>query len=316
MDDEMRHHQTVDRLGQAPNNLFLPVSESMLRDLRAKQAMPWSGVPTFLPTWSKACRDEGGGQGLAWGWYELIAGPTGAGKTILALNQVARALRDNVSCLFFSLEMSCAQLLTRLRAIVSGQEITHLETGRYFRADEAEEADCALMELPGSLYVNTEPIWKLSDIREVMEVHRETDGVRLFVVDYAQLVEPSGSDKKLYEAMASISSQLRHEAKRLGAVCIALSQLNRSSTAGDSRPSVDGLFGSSRFGFDADQVLILDTRREVNEIKRTERRKLLLAKNRHGPTLELPLEFDKSCLRWRELLPDEQASYSNGKIRP
>ena len=254
-------------------------------------------MKTSLLKWNRACRGEGGGLGLAHGWYVIVAGLTGTGKTLLALNLVATALKSGVSVLFVSLEMSWEQLATRLRPIVSGIEVSHLEWGPYFKPKEAETADRRILELPGALYVNTEAVWRLPDIRHALEHHAER-GVRLVILDYAQLIAPDGSDRKLFEAMSEISSQLRFEAKRLGIVCVVLSQLNRSATRERlSPPTIDGLFGSSRFGFDADQVLALDySKRERDPIRRTERTRLLLLKNRHGPALvgesAISVEFD------------------------
>ena len=265
---------------------FEPVSASRLAALRERQQKETPVVQTFLPRWNRACRGEGGGLGLAYGWYVLLAGLTGTGKTLLALNLVATALTSGVSILFVSLEMSWEQLVTRLRPIVSGVEVSHLEWGPYFRPEKAEAADRAILEQPGALYFNTEAIWRLKDIRHALEHHAER-GVRLVILDYAQLVAPDGSDRKLFEAMSEISSQLRYEAKRLGVVCVVLSQLNRSATRErQSPPTIDGLFGSSRFGFDADQVLALDySKRDRDPLRRAERTRLLLLKNRHGPAL-------------------------------
>lgn len=284
------------------------MSEAMLAHLRERQEGEPEVLPTFLPSWNRASRDEGGGKGLALGWYIVLAGLTGAGKTLLALNLVSKALREGRSVLFFSLEMSWAQLCTRLRAIVSGEDVTSLEWGDGYCPGLAEEVDEQLLHLPGALYLNTEPIWRLEDIREVMASYRRESNVELVVVDYAQLVEPSGSNERLYAAMSNISSQLRHAAKRLNVVTVALSQMNRSSTRERSRkPTVDSLFGSSRFGFDADQVAALDySRREVDDLHRVERTWLNVVKNRHGPSVEIPVALEKRNLRIEEARPDEE----------
>lgn len=294
---------------------FPPVGDVLLRELRRRQAKPPETVETPFPSWNRACRGEGGGRGLAAGWYVLVAGLTGAGKTLLALNLVASALRQGVNVLYFSLEMSWEQLVTRLRPIIAGGEVTHTEWGAYFDPEQAKAADDAILELPGTLYVNTEPIWKLEDIRDAMEYAHRADGVRLFVVDYAQLVEPSGSDRALFEAMASISSQLRFMAQHLRVVTVALSQLNRAATRErKAPPTIDGLFGSARFGFDADQVLALDySTLERDAERRLENTQILLLKNRHGPQVTIPIQFNYGTLQARELLPHEGPSDAVGR---
>jgi len=283
----------------------------LLRDLRQRQKQDPDALSTFSDSWNRASRDEGGGQGLAFGWYVLLSGLTGAGKTLLALNLLAEALRAGTNVLYFSLEMSWEQLATRLRSIVTGCDVTKVEWGSRYNSKEAAKADEAISRLPGNLYLNREPIWRLDDIGTVMEVHRSQHDTRLVIVDYAQLVEPAGSDRALFEAMSEVSSSLRFYAKKLDAVTVALSQMNRTSTRErDRRPTVDGLFGSSRFGFDADQVLMLDhSRREKDEPNRVERTYLEMVKNRHGPAISIPVELDKRNLQIREALPDEEGEW-------
>lgn len=284
-----------------------PVTADFLADLRERQAAPPEVLETPWPTWNRASRDEGGGQGLARGWYLVVAGATGHGKTLLALNLVASALRQGVSVAFFTLEMSKEQLQTRLRSIVTGRDITALEWGPNFDPETAAEADRTFMQLPGALYRNAEPIWRLDDIRDEMaRLKRESD-VGLAVVDYAQLVDPAGSDAELFAKMSDISSQLRYSAKALDVVTVALSQMNRSSTRErDRSPTVDGLFGSSRFGFDADQVAVLDySQRETDDVERVTRTWLAMVKNRHGPSVEIPVALEKQNLQLREARDDE-----------
>lgn len=298
-----------------PNEAFTSINDLLLSGLRQRQLEGVPVVPTFLDTWNRVSRGQGAGEGLAAGWYAMIAGLTGAGKTLVALNLVARALEEGHGVLFFSLEMDPDTLCTRLRSIVSGVDITRVEPGDKYSLEDARDADQQILDLPGTCYLNEEPIWRLEDIRKVMAFHRKTADVSLVVVDYAQLVEPSGNDRELFQAMSHISAQLRHAAKKLDLVTVALSQLNRSSTADRSRkPTIDGLYGSSRFGFDADQVLVLDySRRDREDRHRTERTWLNLVKNRHGPATEIPVEFDYSTLQVREARPHEEGSWPGAR---
>lgn len=310
--DEIRERsEQLDRQLEPPNDRLVRVSDNLLQRLRWQQEDGAETVPTYLESWNRACRDEGGGQGLALGWYVVVAGLTGAGKTLVGLNLAAEALRTGENVLYFSLEMSWQQLCSRLRAITAGTDITEVEWGPHRSEEAAREADRELLNLPGDLYLNIEPIWKLNDVLEVLEVHRNQCDVTLAVVDYAQLVSPAGADRKLFEKMSHISSQLRYAAQKFDVVTVALSQLNRSSTADRGRkPTVDGLFGSSRFGFDADQVAVLDySRREKDEVHRIERTWINLVKNRHGPAVEIPVALEKKNLRIREAKPHEESEW-------
>jgi replicative DNA helicase len=241
----------------------------------------------------------------------VVAGATGAGKTLVGgLNLVAEALRHGESVLYLSLEMTWKQLVTRLRAIVAGVDVRTIEWGARFDSTAAAGADDELLKLPGTLYYNSLPVWRLEDVRELMESYATIGGCRFFVVDYIQLVAPGGRER-LYEATMLISQQLRYAAQECDAVCVALSQYNRSTSADRGRkPMVQGLLGGSSLENDSSQVLLLDhTRRKRDEIARTEKTWLLLAKNRHGPQCEIPIEFDYRTLRVREALPDEEETW-------
>lgn len=290
---------------------FRPLSAVELDDLRWQQTEGADALETFLPTWNRASRDRGGGKGIAYGWYVLLSGLTGSGKTLLALNLIARALDQGENVLLFSLEMSREQCITRLRPIVTGEDVTRLERGSRFDIDAAFEADEAILDLPGTLHLNKEPIWELEDIGSVMEVYAKSHDVGLFVVDYVQLVSPAGRDSRLFEAMSEVSSTLRYQAQKVEAVTVALSQLNRSATRERKQtPTVDGLFGSSRFAFDADQVLSLDySRREEVAGARKERTWIKMLKNRHGPSVDIPVLLDKSNLQFREAHEGEEDAW-------
>lgn len=276
---------------------FRLVDAQMLGAVRKAQECEPEYVRTPWRSLNLACRGEGGGRGMGFGWYVLFAGLTGAGKTLAALNMVDAALRQGVNVLYFSLEMSHAQLLTRLRAIASGADILGLEWGSRFDAEQAAAADRRILERPGRLFVNTAPIHELRDVREVIREHARSRDVRLVVVDYAQLVSPTGRDADLFAKMAEVSAQLRFEAQSEHVVCLALSQLNRNR--GDEI-SLDSIFSSSRFAFDADLVLGLSFHRELDNIRRRATTELLVLKSRHGPAPRIPVEIDYSTFRIRE----------------
>ena len=93
----------------------------------------------------------------------------------------------------------------------------------------------------------------------------------------------------------------------LNVITICLSQFNRETHRRRGRPTIHDLMGGSAIENDSDQVLLLDH----TSIQRTPApldgwdADLLLAKNRHGPSVSVPIRFDTRTLRFRELMPDE-----------
>ena len=94
-----------------------------------EQEGPVDAIPTPLPTWNKHCRDAGGGIGLALGWHVTVAASTGSGKSLMAINMGAEALRRGEPVGFLSLEMSLGQLTTRLYAALTDTPVQRIEDG-------------------------------------------------------------------------------------------------------------------------------------------------------------------------------------------
>ena len=68
---------------------------------------------------------------------------------------------------------------------------------------------------------------------------------------------------------------------------------------------MQGLFGASGLENDGHQVALIDHSR-YEKTEGGARTWLLVAKNRHGPDIEIPVWFDHRSLAVREALPDEE----------
>lgn len=286
------------------------LSPSYVREHFRRQQEPVDAIPTPLDPWTRQCRDEGGGEGLAPGWHVVVAGATGKGKSLLAENIGAHALVEGESVGFISYEMSGAQLATRLYAIATETPVRRLERGSSFSPASAERAAERLAELTAGarFFVNEHPLRGIHEGLELMRALHEEHGVRLFIVDYLQLAQPHGAESE-YQAVSDVSRLVRQFAVERQVVTIGLSQLNRSTSANRAdSPLVEGLKSTSSLEQDADQVLLLDHSRYERERADQDlaRTWLLLAKNRHGATGEIPILWDYSTLRVREALPDEE----------
>lgn len=272
---------------------------------------PADSIPTPLESWNRHCRDEGGGLGLAPGWFVIVGGGTGHGKSLLALNLAAGAVRQEFSPGFVSLEMSVSQLRSRLFAILTGTPITNLERGEAHDPTQADAVVSYLEDLRKrsgvSLFTNLEPLSQLDEVLDLMTAWKEEKGVRLFFVDYLQLIG-FGDEDRLYREVTRISRAIRHFARKHLVTVVALSQFNRSTSANRSEsPIPQSLIGSSSLENDADQVLLLDHSRYQREADgRSARSWAILAKNRHGGNGEIPVCWDYGTLQVREALPDEE----------
>ena len=277
-------------------------------ELVAEKLQPPDAAGTPFPSWSKACRDEGAGIGLARGWHVTLAASSGAGKSILGANIARAAVENGEHVGMLSLEMSMRQLDTRQLAIISGEAVRDLEPGHGFQEPSLRRALERVKEIDrtagGRIYRSPELLRGIADIESTITFLRDSPaGCRIFVLDYLQLVANPNDP----EAITDASHRVRQLARDLNVITICLSQFNRETHRRGGRPTIHDLMGGSAIENDSDQVLILDH----SSIQQTPApldgwdADLLLAKNRHGPNVSVPIRFDTRTLRFRERMPDE-----------
>ena len=131
--------------------------------------------------------------------------------------------------------------------------------------------------------------------RRLMDRH----GLGLIVIDYLQLLRsPSkrAQENRQIE-IAEISGGIKALAKELGIPIIVLAQLNRESEKrGDGKPRISDLRESGSIEQDADVVGLLYrsayyAKDEEEKAEKAGEAALIIAKQRNGPTGEVPLTF-------------------------
>lgn len=290
--------------GQDPPPVTFDVlDERRLSALLDQKLRPVEAIPTPFPLWNKHCRDEGGRTGLAMGWHVLGAARTGVGKSVLALNLAACAMRAGHTVCFLSLEMAQPQVETRLMAILSSEPVARLEKGPTFEPDAYARAARRVVEVlrtGGRFVTNREPLHGLDAVVLSIRFNHAVHGARFFVVDYLQLAGNPNDP----ESITAISHAVRREARELQIVTFGLSQFNRQTSVANEPPSIHGLMGGSELENAADQIVLVDHSKVATGVDCWTSR-ILLAKNRHGPTGAVPMRFDAKTLQMRELLDDE-----------
>lgn len=283
---------------------LVAITVGIFEGMMEKASQPVDAMPTMWNTWNRACRMYGGGQGLARGWHVVAAGGAGAGKSLIALNMTAEALRNGHSVGWVSLEMSREQLLLRLLGIATGRKLRDLEPGASFDPGAFTAASYSFMdrlEVSGAhLWMAERPSRDLQSVNQLMR--RAVDaGCRLVIVDYAQLVSVAGA--KLDDAMRQVSAGVQSVAYRDDVNTLLLSQMNRSTTSDKGAPpTIFGLAGSSAIENDADQVLLIDQSAKTEDLY-GKNFNILLEKNRHGPNASIAVRMDTLTLQLLEQTP-------------
>lgn len=255
--------------------------------------------------------------GLQPGEMIVIAARPSMGKTSLAMNiaeHVAVHSREPVGV--FSLEMTAEALVMRL--LCSLARVNH----HSIREGSMQEKDLArILEATGSLasaplYIDDTAGLGILQLRARARRMKERHGIKLFVIDYLQLLQSSSSrrgEPNRAQEIAEISSGVKGLAKELDVPVIVLSQLNRDLERDKTRkPRLSDLRESGAIEQDADVVGLLykanpkDPREPASGDDDDDGTanadvvpvNLLIAKQRNGPTGDVCLTFLKSFTRF------------------
>ncbi len=228
----------------------------------------------------------------------IVAGRPSMGKTAFALNIAEHVAVDNgLPVAIFSMEMSGAQLTSRILGSISRVDQHKMRTGRLSDEDWSRltEAIGRLNEAP--VFIDETPALTSGEVRSrARRLRRQCGKLGLVVVDYLQLM--SGNNAKAQENRATeiseISRSLKAMAKELDAPVIALSQLSRAvEQRTDRRPMMSDLRESGAIEQDADVILFI-YRDEVYHPEKPEakgRAEVIIGKQRNGPIGTVELTF-------------------------
>ncbi len=227
----------------------------------------------------------------------LLAGRPGMGKTSLGLNIALNVAKKypKKAVVFFSLEMSKQQLVTRLLANESFVDLQKLTTGK-LSVDEWSKIGIASSALSQTdLRVDDNPMLSVAEMNAKC---RRVNDLGLVVIDYLQLMTSAGntrnySGENRQQVVSDISRSLKIMAKELNVPVLCLSQLSRANESRqDKRPMLSDLRESGAIEQDADEVLFIY--REDYYNKDTEKQNVaecIIAKNRHGETGTVELQW-------------------------
>lgn len=279
---------------------FRPLDGETLSEANERVAAGPDAIPTPFDALNSICGDMGGKVGYGRGWHTLIVGLTSAGKSLLGLQYMGHAIQEGVNVCYVSNEMSRDQLITRLMAQVSGEKIYRLEPGESVDMQARHRATKAIRQAEGDAYVNERPVRTIADLEDVVQFHRASRGVEMFVVDYLQLVEAPDTNS-IASRIRTISHRLRDLMSEVGSVSVALSQFSREQSSNEP-PSIFNLKGGSSLEQDSDVIVLIDHHNwQHNDTANETFSWLHIAKNRHGPGAEVPILWDWDSLKAVEL---------------
>ena len=257
----------------------------------------------------------------------IIAGRPSMGKTALATNiafNAASKLQESgkkSTVAFFSLEMSSEQLSTRILAEQSRIKSNDIRRGKISdeQFDKFIETSKNISELP--LYIDETPAISIAAVSNRARRIKRLFGLEMIVVDYIQLMRgPANNANNRVQEISQITQGLKAIAKELSVPVLALSQLSRAvEQRDDHKPLLSDLRESGSIEQDADVVMFVyraayylerkepqaatvehaEWQAKMSEIAHLAQ--IIIAKQRHGPTGNVDLEFEAMFTKFRDI---------------
>lgn len=241
--------------------------------------------------------------GCEYGEQIVLAAGSSRGKTQFAVHFARNTLINrNEGVAIFSLETTERKILRRFLIADSGVDrsvINHGNTDTKQTWLDLRHSIEAQKKLP--LYIDDNGLRTTFDIRAELRKISSKQKIGLVIVDYLQLVDPTGKFETREREVTAISRQLRAIWKEFGVVGCVLSQFNRQQND-DREPTLNMLRESGAIEQDARKVVFLHYpyRKDDPVVKDVERIALILAKNDDGPIGSIDVDFHKHLGRFTE----------------
>jgi replicative DNA helicase len=227
----------------------------------------------------------------------ILAARPSVGKTTLALDFARHAaIKGGAGVALFSLEMSSQQLADRMLSAEAKVNAWKLRTGKITSDDDFDKIRDAIGVLSQApIYIDDRAHTTVLQIRATARRLKAEKNLGLIIIDYLQLITPSGSHKSdnIVQQVTEISRALKGIAREINVPVIALSQLSRAVEQRGGRPRLSDLRDSGSIEQDADVVMFIH--REDKNDKESERPNIadiLVEKHRNGPVGAIELYFD------------------------
>lgn len=289
-------------------------------------------VMAAIETIEKLYERKGGITGISTGFTEfdrmtsglhaaemiVLAARPSMGKTAFAMNIAEHvAIEEKKAVAIFSLEMSGQQLVQRLLCSRARVNLKKVRDGFLGDREFSSLTTAASKLASAKMFIDDTAGLSILELRAKARRLKAQHEIELVVVDYLQLLRSTtrrGQENRQIE-ISEISYGLKGLAKELNIPIIVVAQLNRNpeNRTGDSkgRPRLSDLRESGSIEQDADLVGLLvreayyaDSDEEKEEA--AGKAQLIIAKQRNGPTGDIPLTFLSEFTRFEDRAREER----------
>ena len=247
------------------------------------------------------------------GELNIFAGGSGAGKSLFLANLGVNWALNGMNVVYLTLELSEKLVAMRVDSMT-----TDTPSREIFRDLDSVEMKVKLVgKKSGAFQIKYMPSGKTAnDIRSFIKEYeiKTNKKIDVLLIDYLDLLMPIGqkiSAENLFIKDKYVSEELRNLAMELGCIFVTASQLNRASVEEIEFDHSHISGGLSKIQT-ADNVIGIFTSRAMRERGRYQIQ-LMKTRSSSGVGSKIDLEFDVDTLRIRDLLEDDDNSYSTQK---
>jgi replicative DNA helicase len=254
---------------------------------RSKAEIKTIGLPTGFTRLDKYIG------GFVPGENVVVAGRPGMGKTAFAVSIGIAHAKLGGRVIMFSMEMSKEQLADRILSSlgrVDNLKVRNADVNEF----ELENIARELLLIDYKFQIEDSTMLDIAQIKTRIKTMKIKP--TLVIIDYMQLVKSTGGKNREQE-IANISRQCKLIAKECGCTVMPLSQLNRGTEEGNSRPKLANLRESGAIEQDADTVLFpyrpdyYEAQKNGGNPPELEDAELIISKCRNGMTGTLQCNF-------------------------
>jgi replicative DNA helicase len=278
-----------------------------------------TGVPSGFPSLDK----------VTYGWQNsdlvILAARPAVGKTAFALNLARNAALNNVRptpIVFFSLEMSSAQLVQRILSAESEIWLEKISRGKMEDYEMKQLYAKGIQKLAQApIFIDDTAALNIFELRAKCRRLKNKHNIGLIIIDYLQLMSGAGKNTNREQEISQISRGLKQLAKELHVPIIALSQLSRAVETrkdGNKMPQLSDLRESGAIEQDADMVMFIYrpeyydiTANEMGESNKGETH-VRIAKHRNGSLETIKLKALLHIQKFTEFEGDDFSGLGMG----
>lgn len=227
--------------------------------------------------------------GLQPGRLYVVGARTGSGKSVAGVNMVSYAAEQGHTGLIVSVEMPHVEITSRILAAQARVDYAGI-TSRDF-GDSSTSIDRYIADhrsLP--LYICDKATISMEEISTKARMLRDSKGLELLFIDYAQLIRPSTRSVSRQEQVSHIARTAKLIAMEMSLPVILAAQLNRKTTEEQRAPRMEDLRESGELEQSADVIMLLHRDEATSNLY------VNIPKNRTGKagTVVLQERFDQA----------------------